>query len=181
MAAEAIQIEQHGSQHTLRQLAPILLRSGKQIHAEDDRRLVPSRLAIAFTRRQLYLEATPIYCSHNWSVMPLISMVTALVEVQDFGTAIGPDNARSIRNLCLVLPGIMPLLHLQLTLMLSAGVLEHSPLVVLKCFLVETQAIFFGEPVIMLSNRTVVIMVLTCDGKAIRHFGPVAVLNEEDW
>lgn len=60
-------------------------------------------------------------------------------------------------------------------------VLEHSPLVVLKSFLVETQAIFFGEPVIMLSYRTVVIMVLTSDGKAIRHFGPVAVLNEEDW
>lgn len=37
MAAEAIQLEQHGSQHTLRQFAPSLLRSGKQIHVEDVR------------------------------------------------------------------------------------------------------------------------------------------------
>lgn len=52
IAAEAIEIGQHGSQHTRGQLAPSLLRSGKQIHAEDDKRIVPSRLAVAFTCRR---------------------------------------------------------------------------------------------------------------------------------
>lgn len=125
MAAEAIQLEKNGSQHIRGQLTPSLLRSGKQIDAEDDRRLVPSRLAVAFTYRQLYLEVTSIYYSQNWLGIPLISMVTALEEAQDFVTAMGPENACCIRNICLVLPGITPLLHLRLTLMLLAGVSGH--------------------------------------------------------
>ena len=51
MPAEAIQLEQLCSQHARGQLVPSLLRSGRQIHAEDDRRLVPSRLSIAFACR----------------------------------------------------------------------------------------------------------------------------------
>ena len=171
MAAEAIQLEQHGSQHTRGKLAPSLLRSGTQIHAEDDRRLVPSRLAIAFTCRQLYLEVTSIYYSHNWFAMPLISVEAALEETQAFVTAIGPENARCLRNLCLVLPGTVSFFHLRLTLILGAEMLEFSPLAVLKSILVETQAIFLGKPVIMLSYKTVIIMVLTSDGKAIRLSG----------
>lgn len=171
VAAEAIQLEQHGSQHTRGRLAPSLLRSGKQIHAEDDRRLVPSRLAIAFTCRQLYLEVTPIYYSHNWFAMPFISVENAQGKTQDFVTAVGPDNARCLRNFCLVLPGIMSFLHLRLALMLGAGVLELSPRAILKSFLVETQAIFLGNPTIVLSCKTVVMMVLTSDDKAIRLSG----------
>ena len=171
VAAEAIQLEQFGSQHTRGQLVPSLLRSGKQIHAEDDKRLVPSRLAVAFACRQLYLEVTPIYYSDNWFAVSLTSTVAALGKVQDFVVAIGPENARCIRNLCLVLPGIMPLLHLQLTLTLGAGVRGHSPLAALYSFLVETQAIFHGAPAIVLSCRTVVMIVLTSDGKAIHLSG----------
>lgn len=171
IAAGAIQLEQHSSQHTRGQLSPSFLRSGKQIHAEDDRRLVPSRLAVAFTCRLLYLEISPIYYSHNCFAMPLTSMVTALEEAQNFVTAVGPENARCIRNVCLVLPGIMPLLHLRLTLMLGAGALDNTPLLMLKSFLVETQAIFLGEPAIVLSCRTVVMMVLTSDRKDIRLSG----------
>lgn len=59
IAAEAIEIRQHGGQHTRRQPAPSLLRSGKQIHAKDDKRLVPSRLAVAFTCRR---ETCPAHC-----------------------------------------------------------------------------------------------------------------------
>lgn len=171
MAAEAIQLEQHGRQHTRGQLAPSLLRSGTQIHAEDDRRLIPSLLAIAFTCRQLYLEVTPIYYSHNWFAMPLISMEAALEKTQAFVTAIGPENARCLRNLCLVLPGTMSFFHLRLTLMIGAELLGLSPLVVLKSFLVETQAIFLGKPIIVLSCKTVVMMLLTSDGIAIRLSG----------
>lgn len=171
IAAEAIELRQQGSQHTRGQLAPSLLRSGKQIHAEDDRRLVPSRLAVAFTCRQLYLEVTPIYYSQNWFAVPLISKVIALGEVQDFVTAIGAENARCIRTLCLVLPGTVPLLHLRMTLMLDATVQKTTPPVVLRSFLTETQAIFIGEPAIILSCRTVVMMVLTPDGKAVRLSG----------
>ncbi len=171
VAAEAIQIEQYGSQHARGKLVAGLLRSGTQIHVEDDRRLVPSRLAVAFACRQLYLEVTPIYYSHNWFAMSLTSMVTALGKVQDFVAAIGPGNARCIRNLCLVLPGIMPLLHLRLTLMLGAGSQERSPLVVLNSFLAETQGMFHGAPAIVLSCRTIVMIVLTSDGKIIRLSG----------
>lgn len=171
IAAEAIQLDQHGSQHTRGQLAPSLLRSGKQIHAEDDKRLVSSRLTVAFTCRQLYLEVTPIYYSFNWFAMSLTSMVTAPGQVQAFVRAIGPENARCIRNFCLVLQGRMPLLHLRLTLILGAGVREDPPLEVLKSFLVEMQAIFNGNPAIILSCRTVAMIVLTSDGKAIRLLG----------
>lgn len=171
MTAEAIQLEQLCNQHARGQLAPSLLRSGRQIHAKDDRRLVPSRLSIAFACRQLYLEVTPIYYSQNWFAISLTSIVTALRKVQDFVIATRPENARCIRNLCIVLPGIMQLLHLQLTLMLGAGVQGNSPLAVLKSFLAEMQAIFHGAPAIVLSCRTVVMIVLTSDGKGIRYSG----------
>ena len=118
-----------------------------------------------------YLEVTPIYYSQNWFAVSLTSMVTALGKVQDFVAAIGPENARCIRNLCIVLPGIMQLLHLQLTLMLGAWVQGNSPLAVLKSFPAEMQAIFHGTPAIVLSCRTVVMIVLTSDGKAIRYSG----------
>ena len=59
-----------------------------------------------------------------------------------------------------MLPWITLLLHLQLTLMLGAGVHGYSPLAVLKSFLAETQAITDGRPAILLSCRTVVMIVL---------------------
>lgn len=171
IAAEAIQLEQGGSQHTRGQLAPSLLRSGTQIHAEDDRRLVPSRLAVAFTCRRLYLEVTPIYYSFNWFAMSLTSMVTALKQVQAFVEAIGPENVRCLRNFCFVLEGLVPLAHLRMALILGAAVREATPLEVLKAFLAETQAIFLGNPAILLSCKTVVMIVLTSDGNAIRLSG----------
>ena len=167
IASGVIELEEHGSQHARGKLKPSLLRSGKQIHAEDDRRLVPSRLAIAFASRQLYMEVIPIYYSHNWFSISLTSMVTALKKAQNFVAAIGPANARCIRHLCLIVPGIMPLIHLRLTLMLGAGVQKHSPLAILESFLTETQAVFDGSPAIFISFKTVVMFVLTSDGTAI--------------
>ena len=169
IASGAIQLEEYGSQHARRQLNPSLLRSGKQIHTEDDRRLVPSRLAVAFASRQLYLEVVPIYYSHNWFAISVTSMVSALKTAHNFVAAVGLVNARCIRNLCLILPGIVPLLHLRLTLMLGAEDQKHSPLVILKSFLAETQAVFDGLPAIVLSFKTVVMSVLTSAGTAI-HF-----------
>ena len=166
-ASGAIQLEEYGSQHARGQLNPSLLRSGKQIHAEDDRRLIPSRLTVAFASRQLYLEVVPIYYSHNWFVISVISMESALRTAQNFVAAIGPVNARCIRNLYLILPGLVPLLHLRLTLMLGAEDQKHSPLAILKSFLAETQAVFDGLPAIVLSFRSVVMFVLTSDGTAI--------------
>ena len=171
VAAEVICLERYGSQHTRGQLAPSLLRSGKQIHAEDDKRLVLSRLAVAFTCRQLYLEVTPIYYSDNWFAVPLISMVTAQGEAQDFVTAIGPENARCIRNFCLVLPRTMPVLRLRLTLRLRAWLRENQPLAMLKSFLMETQAIFLGNPTITLSCRSVVMMVMKAGSEIIHLSG----------
>ena len=171
VSAEAIQLEQRGRQHSRRKFAPSLHRSGKQIHAKDDKELVSSRLTVAFTCQQLYLEITPIYCSYNWSAMPLISMITALVEAQDLIKAIRPENARCMQSIYLMLPEIMPLLHQRLNLLLPADVLDRSPLSALESFLVEMRAIFLGEPAIMLSCRTVVMTVLTSDRKAVRLSG----------
>lgn len=49
ITVEVIEFGQHGSQHTRGQLAPRILRSGKKIHAEDNKRLFPSHLVVAFT------------------------------------------------------------------------------------------------------------------------------------
>ena len=171
VAANAIELEQLGSQYARGQLSPSLLRSGKQIHAEDDKRLVPSRLAVAFASRQLYLEITPIYYAHNWFAVSLTSMETTLEKVQNFAVAIGPWNSRFIRNICLVLPGIMPLLHLRMILLLRAAVYGDSTLALFESFLGETQAIFNGAPAIALSFGTIVMHVLTAEGKNIRLSG----------
>ena len=175
VAAEAIQLEQLGSQHARGRLPPSLLRSGKQIHTEDDRRVIPSRLAVAFACRQLYLEIMPIYYSHNWFAVSLTSIGTALEKVQNFVKAIGSENARYIRNVRLVLPGIMPWLHLQMTLMLSAKERGQLPRAMLKSFLAEMQTIFHGAPAILLSCRTVLIMILTPEGNTIRLSGQSSV------
>ena len=149
MADDVIQLEQHSSQYARSQAGASLLRSGKQIHVEDDRQMVPSRLAVAFACRQMYLEVTPIYYSQSCFALSLISMVTALENAKGFAIAAGPDNARCIRNLCLVVPGISPMLHLRLSLILEGGVRGNSPLTVLKFFLAGTQAIFRGKPTVI--------------------------------
>ena len=99
--------------------------------------------------------------------MPLTSKVTALRNFQDFVTAIGPENARCIRNLCLELPEIAPLYYLRTITTSDPAQQETPPLVVLRSFLIETQAIFVGQPAIILSRRTVAMMVLNPDGKAV--------------
>ena len=168
ITAEVIKLGQHGSQHTRGQLALILLRSGKQIHVEIDKRLVPSRLAVAFTCRQFYLEITPIYYSHNWFAVPLTSKETALGAIRDFVTDIGPENARCIRKLCLELPEVMALFYLLWIFMPESAEEEAARLAVLTSFLVETQAIFIGETSIVLTTRRTVLMtVLRPDGKIV--------------
>lgn len=103
--------------------------------------------------------------------MSLTSRETAPEKVQDFVVAIGPENARCIRNFCLMLPGIMPLLHLRLALTIDAWSGGHSPLAVLTSFLAETQANFHGAPAIVLSYKTIALFLLTPEGRLSRFLG----------
>lgn len=103
--------------------------------------------------------------------MELLSTETACGKAEDFVKGVGPENARYIRNLCLVVPGVMPLLHLRLIVTIRGAARHYSRMKQLTSFLAEIQAIFHGAPRIVLSCRTVVMMVLRSDGKITRLSG----------
>lgn len=98
---EPVQIEER---------APVprsMLRSGKRIHVEDDDRVATShsRLAIAFTYRQIYGEVAPIYYTNNWFVTEMDRKDMSQPQVLCFLDAIGPVNAQCISKVCLALRG----------------------------------------------------------------------------
>jgi len=80
-----------------------LLRSGKRIHVNDEHRVATSRsrLALAFTGQQLYMEMTPIYYSKNWFLGNLVSRDAFRVPVHHFLHAIWAANALYINKVCL--------------------------------------------------------------------------------
>ena len=113
--------------------------------------------------------------------MPFTSKVNALRNVQGFVKAIGPENARCIQNLCLELPEIAPLYYLRTMSEPDPAQQETTPLVTVRSFLIETQAIFIGQPAITLSCRTVAMMVLNPDGKAVHLAGLSLLWEDRDW
>lgn len=111
LVSDPINIEKRGCQHTLSQLGPSLLRSGKQIHIQEDLNIqaktLVSGLALASTCRQIYMEATPVYYSKNWFAITwneYYEQRLAPRQVENFIKAIGPANARCIRAICLTVP-----------------------------------------------------------------------------
>lgn len=81
------------------------LRSGRELrlHREDDQRRIASKLAVAFTCRQAYLEVTPIYyrentfnISNGWRYSPNFN------NVKTFAESIGSEKAASILSIRLV-------------------------------------------------------------------------------
>ena len=72
-----------------------------EIHRTDDGPLPSSRLAVAFTCRQLYREVTPIYYRDN-TFRPGESWYdfTYREVIESFADAIGPTNAGNITDLC---------------------------------------------------------------------------------
>lgn len=89
----------------VKQLRPSSLRSGTSRHVEDDQWSVASQLAIAFTRRQAYLEVTPIYyCENTFSfdMFPYRLGGSRWDALKKFPENIGPDVASSITSIMLV-------------------------------------------------------------------------------
>ena len=107
--------------------------------------------------------------------------MTALRNVKDFVRAIGPENARCIRNLSLGLPELAPLYYLRTISTPDPAQPEAPPLVVLRSFLIETQAIFIGQPAITLSRRTVAMMVWNPDGRAVHLLDLSLLWEQKNW
>lgn len=76
------------------------LRSGnlvKHHQADDERRRQSTRLAVAFTCRQIYLEVTPIYYGKNTYRPRLFGWLDSGFKIfEEFTNAIGPRNTRAI-------------------------------------------------------------------------------------
>lgn len=96
-------VQQHSGQRLLSNLPASSLRSGYELrsHREDDQRRVASKLAVAFTCRQIYLEVTPIYYSENTFSLPhwWRCFESDPPKVQRFAEAIGSEKAASILSI----------------------------------------------------------------------------------
>ncbi|MCJ1454034.1 hypothetical protein MMC28_004384 [Mycoblastus sanguinarius] len=94
-------------------IPPSLLRSGTQLHLQDDQRRMFSRLAVAFTCRQIYLEVAPIYYSMNiFSIITSNARILNSFVLQNFRRAIGPRNTEAITALRLNLEHCPPSAYL---------------------------------------------------------------------
>lgn len=95
-------IQNHGRQRLASDLPASRLRSGCELHLhrEDDQRKVASKLAVAFTCRQMYLEVTPIYYQENTFYFKTL-LEFYLQKVRGFAEAIGSEKAASILSVCL--------------------------------------------------------------------------------
>lgn len=101
----------HFRQELASKITASRLRSGNELrsHQEDDQRRVASKLAVAFTCRQLYLEVTPIYYRENKFHLPWwglshrpsrgLSFRFNCDNFKEFAEAIGSVNAASILSL----------------------------------------------------------------------------------
>lgn len=78
-------------------------RSGEptEFHQEDDDQQLSSRLALAFTCRQLYLEVTPIYYGQNTFRPGNPWFGGAFPIFEKFADAVGPINTSAITRLCI--------------------------------------------------------------------------------
>lgn len=96
-------VRQHSGQSVLSNLPASSLRSGYELrsHREDDQRRVASKLAVAFTCRQIYLEVTPIYYGENTFSLPhwWRCFESGPQKVQGFAEAIGSEKAASILSI----------------------------------------------------------------------------------
>lgn len=96
-----VTVQRHFRQELASNLPASRLRSGCELrlHGEDDQRRVASKLAVAFTCRQLYLEVTPIYYRENNFHLPWRAFAHFRVirnDIKEFAEAIGSEHAASI-------------------------------------------------------------------------------------
>lgn len=92
-------------QNLAARLPPSVTRSGKQRNIENYRLRVTSKLAVALTCRQFYLEVTPIYYPKNTFFFPTRWSYDINLRLRNkpkyFAKAIGTENAKHITSISL--------------------------------------------------------------------------------
>ena len=93
-------IRPHKRQRLVQDLVPSRLRSGRNIQGhkeDDDRRMISTSLALAFSSRQLYVEVALIYYKENtfhFQYPRCLDRADSMLE--RLTAAIGPQNASNI-------------------------------------------------------------------------------------